>query len=74
MNDFTFPSCPDANPDCLGGGIDLHIHVSPDGRAEIVSATPSACSESSPYDFWEMLRERGFRAFAVRAPEDAIEH
>lgn len=74
MNNFSLPPCPDSTPECFGGGLDIHLHVTPEGEVEIVSCTPSACSDSSPYEWWQMLRERGFRAFAVRADEDAIEN
>src|SRR5690348_3706953 len=72
MNNHEVPPCPDFSSECLGGGLDIHLHVSPEGNVEVVSCTPSACSEDSPYDFWQMLRERGFRAFAVRALEDEM--
>jgi hypothetical protein len=74
MVNFAFPACPDFSQTCLGGGFDVHLHITEDGNAEVISCTPSACSDSSPHDFWTMLRERGFRAFAVRALEDATEH
>jgi len=73
MHKFAIPACPDFAPECLEDGLDIHLHITREGSAEVVSCTPSACSES-PHNWWEMLRERGFRAFAVRAPEDATEH
>lgn len=74
MNNPAFPACPDCLPECLADGLDIHLHITPAGSVEVVSCTPTACSESSPYSWWEMLRERGFRAFAIRSEENAIEN
>jgi len=69
-----FPACPDFSPECMEDGLDVHLHVTPDGKVEVVSCTPTACSDSSPYDWCSMLRERGFRAFAIRSEENATEN
>ena len=60
------PECPDFTLEYANDGFDLHIHLTPDGVATIVSSIPSRCSDPSAHDWWAAMRNRGFVAFAVK--------
>jgi hypothetical protein len=42
MTSFGLPPCPDFNSECLGGGLDIHLHVTPEGTVEVQSAAQTA--------------------------------
>ncbi len=62
--------CPDSTPDCLKDGLDVHLHIAPDGVVTVLSSVPTACGEDSPHNWWAALRNRGFMAFAVKPEEE----